>query len=322
MDGNIIPQEGIQWAAFISSLLGIIILGLKLLVPIIVKRFGKKQVVESKRDEHTLNVQKREDKLTFEAKEFLTDLARDNIQNVKTQAEQASKEVVDLKDELKKVSDKYHHQSIELAKLQATDELKKVETDFLRAEQKRLSVLVNISKDALQGVLSEVEENRKEKEALYAKTTILEDRVTKNEERIRLLEKELESVKAESTIKQGLLDAANNKIELLNTREENIKVKLGEYIERLRQHNLLQPEEAKKELLRTEEFFALQTDNIELVNEKEKPLDLNKTRDLEEDALKKASEKAKERFEKELEGKSEEKKKKSDDKLSNEIEEK
>lgn len=112
--------DAINIGAFVTGVLAAILGFIRIILPAIGKRFAKSQEIKVQQEVQNLESEKAEDKFTIEARNFMAELARDNLSYVKTSAQQTSEENKKL--------------LIEIGNLQARDQINRAEIERLQRE--------------------------------------------------------------------------------------------------------------------------------------------------------------------------------------------
>lgn len=112
--------DAISTGAFVTGLLAAILGFIRIVLPAIGKRFAKSQEVKAQQQVQSLESEKADDKFTIEARNFMAEIARDNLTYVKTSAQQTAEENKKL--------------LIEIGNLQARDQINRAEIERLQRE--------------------------------------------------------------------------------------------------------------------------------------------------------------------------------------------
>lgn len=112
--------DAISTGAFFTGVLAAFLGFIRIVLPAIGKRFVRSQEVKAQQEVQSLESVKADDKFTIEARNFMAEIARDNLTYVKTTAQQAAEENKKL--------------LIEIGNLQARDQINRAEIERLQRE--------------------------------------------------------------------------------------------------------------------------------------------------------------------------------------------
>ncbi len=140
-------------SGFLMGMMALGLVMLKIIGPALAKWYAKAWDIQTKSSEHALDIDKEEDKLSLEAKQYLAQQARESMNSFRSLVQELQ---VELK-ELRKENNKY---LIELGELRARDEIRSMEIERLRNEVREAQTSSVSAKQSLLDAQSEISQMR------------------------------------------------------------------------------------------------------------------------------------------------------------------
>lgn len=227
------PTELLTAATFLSALGFIVLMTIKQLAPSLIKRIQSRWDTNVKEEQTKAATEAAEDKLSIEAKSFLTEAAKDHLDTIRNMAQECQDEVKALRKEILE-------SKIERASLQAKDEVRIEEIQRIRNDYIEAKGNLNQAKsesEAAKNLVTKLQEEmsglRQEVDRMHNQISVFETRLMSEQQNTRIIEKRLEAAEAEIKLKDGLLKESQMRNDKLSQDIKDLQRKLREYAAKL-----------------------------------------------------------------------------------------